>query len=83
MYFAHSVEGSPIDEWQYLDEHLKATAELASIFSSEFGCGEWAYLAGLWHDLGKYSQKFQNMILASTDANIETKHGRVDHSTAG
>ena len=22
----------------------------------EFGSGEWAYLAGLWHDLGKYSR---------------------------
>lgn len=83
MYFAHSVEGKPIDEWQPLDEHLKGTAKLAAIFSSEFGCGEWGRLAGLWHDLGKYSKEFQNMILAATDAHIETKKGRVDHSTAG
>ena len=83
MCFAHSVEGKPIDKWQPLDEHLRATAELAAIFSSKFGCGEWGRLAGLWHDLGKYSQAFQNMILAATDAHIETKKGRVDHSTAG
>ncbi|MDI6722562.1 MAG: CRISPR-associated helicase Cas3', partial [Candidatus Aenigmarchaeota archaeon] len=31
----------------------------------------------------KYSQEFQNMLLATTDAHIETKKGRVDHSTAG
>jgi CRISPR-associated endonuclease/helicase Cas3 len=37
----------------------------------------------LWHDLGKYSDDFQKMILASADAHIETKSGRVDHSTAG
>lgn len=51
MYFAHSVEGKPIDEWQPLDEHLKGTAKLAATFSAEFGCGEWGRLAGLWHDI--------------------------------
>lgn len=29
MFYAHSVEGKPIDEWHLLDEHLKGTAELA------------------------------------------------------
>ncbi len=52
-YFAHSMEGRPDSEWQPLDEHLLNVAELARIFAEEFGCGEWAYLAGLWHDLGK------------------------------
>ena len=31
------------------EEHLKGTAELAKKFAEEFGCGEWGYLAGLWH----------------------------------
>jgi len=35
------------------EEHLKGTAELAKKFANEFGCGEWAYLAGCWHDMGK------------------------------
>lgn len=48
-FFAHSVEGKPVDEWHVLDEHLKCSAELASAFAAEFGSGEWAYLAGLWH----------------------------------
>ena len=56
MYFAHSVEGKPVEEWHFLDKHLKATAELAANFAAEFGCGEWGRLAGLWHDLRKYSQ---------------------------
>lgn len=51
MYFAHSVEGKPIDEWQPLDKHLKGTAKLAAAFSAEFGCGEWGRLAGSWHDI--------------------------------
>ncbi len=83
IFYAHSVEGKPSEEWHPLDEHLKGTAELAASFAAEFGCGEWAYLTGLWHDIGKYSEDFQKMLLASADAHIETKSGWVDHSTAG
>ncbi len=82
-FYAHSLEGKPPEEWHPLEEHLKGTADLAASFAAEFGCGEWGYLAGLWHDLGKYSEDFQNMLLASVDAHIETKKGKVDHSTAG
>jgi CRISPR-associated endonuclease/helicase Cas3 len=82
-FYAHSVDGKPPDEWQLLEEHLKGTAELARSFANEFGCGEWGYLAGLWHDLGKYSSDFQKMLLSSSDAHIETTHNKVNHSTAG
>ncbi|MBI5027019.1 MAG: hypothetical protein HZC12_09910 [Nitrospirae bacterium] len=51
--YAHSVEGKPLDEWHSLEEHLKGTAELSAKFADEFGSGDWAYLAGLWHNLGK------------------------------
>lgn len=81
--YAHSVDGKSVEEWHILEEHLQGTAELAKSFAAEFGCGEWAYLAGLWHDIGKYSEDFQKMLLAAADAHIETKPGRVDHSTAG
>ncbi|MBI3600539.1 MAG: CRISPR-associated endonuclease Cas3'', partial [Nitrospinae bacterium] len=82
-FYAHSITEKPSHEWHPLEEHLKGTAELAKSFADEFGSGEWTYLAGLWHDLGKYSDNFQKMLLASADAHIETKPGRVDHSTAG
>lgn len=84
-FYAHSVEGKPLSEWHRLEEHLKGTAELAKSFANEFGCGEWGYLAGLWHDVGKYSEDFQQMLHASagSEAHIETKPGRVDHSTSG
>jgi len=55
-FYAHSVEGKPVEEWQGLEEHLLNVAELAKKFGDEFGSGEWAYLAGLWHDVGKYSE---------------------------
>lgn len=54
-FYAHSLDGMPVDKWHLLDEHLKGTAELAKSFADAFGSGEWAYLAGLWHDMGKYS----------------------------
>ena len=51
--YAHSIEGKPCRDWHRLEDHLPATAKLAGTFASEFVAGEWGYLAGLWHDLGK------------------------------
>jgi len=85
QYYAHSLEGRPPSEWQLLEEHLKNVAELARRFAEDFGAGDWAYLAGIWHDLGKYSKEFQERLVDAqdTDAHIETKTRRPDHSTAG
>ncbi len=47
-FFAHSVEGKLVSEWQRLEEHLLNVADLAKKFAGEFGSGEWAYLAGFW-----------------------------------
>jgi CRISPR-associated endonuclease/helicase Cas3 len=68
-----------------LQDHLLGTASRARQMAAEFNAAEWGYLAGLWHDLGKLSQAFQGKIRAAADpeAHIETKQGRVDHSTAG
>jgi CRISPR-associated endonuclease/helicase Cas3 len=52
-YYAHSLDGKPPEDWQSLEEHLKNVAEMARTFAEAFGAGDWAYLAGLWHDLGK------------------------------
>ena len=84
-YYAHSKEGRPPSEWQPLEEHLKNVAEMSRSFAESFGAGDWGYLAGLWHDIGKYSDGFQKKlnIREGSDAHIETKPGRVDHSTAG
>lgn len=87
--FAHSIADGPRSEWQPLEEHLRAVAEYAASFGSTVGLHDWCYLAGLWHDLGKYSPDFQNYILrASTSEDVDNAHieggaGRVDHSTAG
>jgi CRISPR-associated endonuclease/helicase Cas3 len=85
QYFAHTLPDKPPADWQPLEQHLKETAEKAKEFACAFGAEDWGYLAGLWHDIGKYSDVFQQRLLATQDADghIETKPGRPDHSTAG
>lgn len=69
-----------------LADHLIGVASLAAAFAKQFG-EDWARLAGLWHDLGKYRPRFQNYLrLASgfeTDAHIKGEAGKAPHSTAG
>ncbi|MEW5947916.1 MAG: CRISPR-associated helicase Cas3' [Thermodesulfobacteriota bacterium] len=79
---AHASEDGRVHS---LRDHLTGTAENAARFAAEFGCAEWGRLAGLWHDLGKYSDDFQRYIRAVTDpdAHVERKQGHVNHSTAG
>tara|TARA_R110002111_G_scaffold127685_1_gene192599 strand:- start:1022 stop:1435 length:414 start_codon:yes stop_codon:yes gene_type:complete len=96
MYYAHSLIDHPQGDWEPLSEHLTGVAQRAKAFGSVFGAGELASLAGLWHDLGKASQAFQERVLgagadeALADDTVNryeqqgrTGHGRVDHSTAG
>lgn len=84
-FFAHSLPERPISDWQPLKEHLRNVADLATAFAECFNARDWAFLTGLWHDLGKFSKEYQERVLNVDDpeANIETRHRRVDHSTAG
>lgn len=76
-------EGTPL--YHALPEHLRCTAEIAASFAESFGSGSWAFLAGLWHDLGKYRGSFQEKLFRAvdTDAHIEGRDSRVSHSHAG
>ncbi len=70
-----------------LDEHLRGVSKRAEEYARVFGSGDWAQVAGLWHDLGKYSAEFQQRIKSVSgyepEAHLEGQSGRVDHSTAG
>lgn len=70
-----------------LEAHLLGVGAIAASFAEAFGGQDWAWLAGLWHDLGKYSVEFQHYIKTvsgyDAEAHIEGGTGRVDHSTAG
>jgi CRISPR-associated endonuclease/helicase Cas3 len=74
-------------EIHHLEEHLRAVADLAGEFASTFGHSDWGRLAGIWHDLGKYSSAFQSYIARGSgfdpEAHIEGGTGRVNHSSAG
>ncbi len=74
MYFAHSVEGRSTEDWQPLSGHLTQVADLAAEFAAPLGLEKAARIAGLLHDLGKYTAAFQKRLSGGE---------RVDHSTAG
>jgi len=77
---------------QTLEAHLLGVGEKAKQFAAKLGLAEQGELIGLLHDLGKYSQAFQNYIRSATglidpdeddyvDAGV--LKGKIDHSTAG
>ncbi len=72
MLLAHTREDGEV---QGLEEHLNGTANLSEEFAAAFGAASQGRLVGQVHDIGKYSDAFQNRLL----------HGGpiVDHSTAG
>lgn len=75
IYYAHSTAEPVRSNWQPLNSHLIAVAGLAQQFGARIGIGRAAWLAGLLHDLGKYTPQFQ--------ARLSGARERVDHSTAG
>lgn len=83
--YAHTRPGRPEEEWQTLHEHLESVSVRAAASGSGFGANDWARVAGLWHDLGKYSDAFQDYLRArsSSDSHIAGTAARIDHSTAG
>lgn len=70
-----------------LHDHLVQVGERAREFAERFGAGEWARLAGRWHDLGKYAHGFQRIIREENgfEAHLEKEgdNSPRDHSTAG
>jgi CRISPR-associated endonuclease/helicase Cas3 len=74
-YYAHSGKRNDKSDWQTLQDHLQVVADIAKYNARYFGAEELAYLAGLLHDLGKYTPEFQ--------ARLEGAPNKVDHATAG
>jgi CRISPR-associated endonuclease/helicase Cas3 len=79
-YYAHSKEGcTPESGWQPLQEHLNHVSQLAyhyGLQAKDVGFANRAALAGLYHDLGKYTSAFQEMLRG------ERHHG-TEHSGHG
>lgn len=91
-YYAHTLPNRSQEEWQPLEDHLLNVADLAGTFAAAFGAKEWGYIAGLWHDLGKFADAFQAYLAACgdyhydetepTDIDVATV-GKTDHTSAG
>lgn len=78
-YCAHTREDSATQSIieQSVVEHLQGTAALCAEFAAAFDAESIGRVAGLLHDIGKYSQAFQRRI-------HDPEHtAKVDHSTAG
>ncbi len=74
-WYAHTGREEDKRDWQGLANHLSAVAERAALMVKSFGLEGAAFIAGLFHDLGKYNPAFQ--------LKLEGRELRVDHSTAG
>jgi CRISPR-associated endonuclease/helicase Cas3 len=66
--------------FQLLDDHLNNVASLAKKFGEKIHVADWCYLAGIWHDLGKYHSSFQAMLKSVAKGGTKS---HVDHSSAG
>ncbi len=73
-YYAHTKDTDK-NNWQPLIDHLTQTARLASEFGGDAGVSDLARIAGLMHDIGKYSPAFQQR--------LEGAKNPVDHAIAG
>jgi CRISPR-associated helicase Cas3/CRISPR-associated endonuclease Cas3-HD len=83
-FYAHTAEGKNGEalpessgKWQPLAEHLRNVAHLAKQFAAPLRLEKEAELAGLLHDLGKYSERFQGRL-----QNPAAIHG-INHWAAG
>ncbi|MEB9441859.1 CRISPR-associated helicase Cas3' [Bacillus cereus] len=81
-YIAHIRENDK--QIQTVEKHLLEVKELAETYGEKIGIKYLAGLAGMLHDLGKYTNEFREYIIdAVNNPDSPSKRGSVDHSTAG
>lgn len=85
--YAHSLSNLPPEKWELLETHLVEVAARCQQYAAGFGAGDWGWIAGRCHDLGKASAEFQRYIRQSTDGENASEEAsspqRVNHSTFG
>lgn len=81
-YIAHIRESD--HQEQYVEDHLHGVQSLAERYGERMGIKHITGLAGMLHDMGKYTDQFRNYILeAVRNPDAPPRRGSVDHSTAG
>lgn len=69
---------------QTVEEHLLEVRNLSERYGEKIGVRHIAGLAGILHDMGKYSKEFTNYIWKAVyDPENAPRRGSVDHATAG
>lgn len=74
-FYAHSGRRADYADWQPLPEHLHAVGERAAVNAAAFGGQALARPAGILHDLGKYTERFQGRLRGEVP--------RMDHASWG
>ena len=73
-HYAHSDDSNDRQHWHRLSEHLEGTGARAAASLDPVVGAELGRVAGLLHDLGKYTHEFQKRLAGGA---------RVNHSSAG
>jgi len=73
-YYAHSGSKPDKSDWQLLQDHLKKVSCIAAENARYFDAAALSQIAGLLHDIGKYTEEFARRLEGGK---------RVDHATAG
>lgn len=81
MFIAHIRKTD--NKKQLLKDHLIESAQLSANWGKQLELEKTCYLAGLLHDLGKYSDIFQEYLVKAVEDPKSVVRGSVDHSTAG
>lgn len=82
MYPAHIRKVDDKKYVQTVEEHCRGVAEIAAELLSDIGLEKTAYLAGMVHDFGKFSENFKNYIEKAADGE-KVQRGSVNHTFAG
>lgn len=84
MTYAHSRSGSSTSDWQTLQDHCKAVADLSESFADSFASGIYGRLVGELHDVGKARSAFQSYLKRCNGIeDSEADGGNHSHSGAG
>jgi len=75
-FYAHSVTGKPVQDWEELPVHLAEVGEETARRADKFGCASLGAALGQLHDFGKFKLAFQRYL---HDPKVTGK----GHSTAG
>ncbi len=74
--YAHSKEGAAPSEWQSLEMHATAVADIAAEFAKRLNAEKWGWAVGRIHDMGKARKSFQDMLAGLRGKDADTQHAK-------